>query len=35
MTFGETSFDRPVAILISSVVGTAVTLPVDHIKTRL
>lgn len=35
MTFGDVSFSKPIAILGASVVATAITLPVDHVKTRL
>ena len=34
-TFGESFIDAPVALLVTSLLATAVILPVDNIKTRL
>lgn len=35
IVFGDTGMNRPAAILGASVVATAASLPIDHVKTRL
>jgi len=35
ITFGDTSFNKPISLLWAAFWGTAITLPFDAIKTRL
>jgi len=35
ITFGDTVANRPIALLLASLVATVVTLPFDNIKTRM